>query len=120
MNAGEIFLEYTSINPITLLSTPNIVVYLSYRNPAQFNNGVSINNGATITGDNFSVNINNTGGIGLGTINLNCNHGTINITGNGAGIINIGSGNDVVNINGLYTNINGNKFDSNTYFTAQF
>ena len=103
-----------------LLSTPNIVVYLSYRNPAQFNNGVSINNGATITGDNFSVNINNTGGIGLGTINLNCNHGTINITGNGAGIINIGSGNDVVNINGLYTNINGNKFDSNTYFTAQF
>ena len=32
MNAGELFLEYTSINPITLLSTPNIVVSLSYRN----------------------------------------------------------------------------------------
>ena len=80
------------------------------------NNGIDI-----ISGDNFGVNINNTGGIGLGTINLNCNHGTINITGNGAGIINIGSGNDVVtNIDGLYTNIDGNKFDSNTYFTAQF
>ena len=61
LNSGEFYIQYNRIDPIALLSSPSIVCYLSYRNPSQFNNGVSVNGPVTINGNNFTVNISDTG-----------------------------------------------------------
>jgi len=61
MNTGEFYVQYDRIDPIIFTSTPNIVVYLTYRNSCQLNDGVSVNGPVTINWNNSIVNISDTG-----------------------------------------------------------
>ena len=116
MNTGEFYVQYNSINPTTLVSSPSIV-YLSYRNPSQFNNGISVNGPVTINGNNFTINISDTGECTINSknINFNSNGGSINFNSNG-GSINLNGGgllqDGTINIGNGTINIGTNPFDT--------
>ena len=132
MNTGEFYIQYNRIDPITLLTSPTIICYLSYRNASQFNNGISVNGPVTINGNNFTVNISDTGECTInckninfnsngGSINFNANGGSINLNAGGLaqdGTINIGNGTvnvgtnpfDILNLNSSYFKFNGSNY----------